>query len=120
MSYKLFLDDERFPVDCEYFLGFRSTPIYTENDWVIVRNFTEFVEVIYRKWMTVKETPSLISFDHDLAQEKTGKDCANWLVDFCIENQMNLPNWLVHSRNPVGAENINSILEQYKKFINSK
>jgi hypothetical protein len=48
-------------------------------------------------------------------EEKTGYDCAKWLVDYCIDNQANLPDYLVHSANPIGKKNIESYLENFKK-----
>ncbi len=107
MSYKLYLDDIRTPDD--------------HKKWVIARNYDEFVAIIKEKG-----TPDYISFDHDLAdehyggdysKEKTGMDCAKWLIqeDIVVEN------FNVHSANPVGAENIRSLLNnwiQFKKYNN--
>jgi len=47
--------------------------------------------------------------------EKTGYDSAKWLVDFCINNNLELPNYLCHSQNPVGKENILKYLDNYIK-----
>jgi hypothetical protein len=46
MAYKLFIDDERFPVT---------------DDWVIVRSSKEAIDHVLAHGM-----PSEISFDHDL------------------------------------------------------
>ena len=71
----------------------------------------------------VKENgiPPFISFDHDLASihydpstwtegfeysEKTGLDCAKYLIDYCRDRGLKLPEVKVHSMNPVGRENI--------------
>jgi hypothetical protein len=48
--------------------------------------------------------------------EKTGMDCAKWLVDYCIDNKKELPDYVVHSMNPAGRENIKSLLDQFKEF----
>lgn len=48
--------------------------------------------------------------------EKTGLHCAKYLVDECINHNYKLPPFLVHSMNPVGKENILSLLNQFKKF----
>lgn len=58
MSYNLFLDDIRNPSDCIHYM---YTPIYTSVDWVIVRNYNEFVKTIEEKGL-----PEIVSFDHDL------------------------------------------------------
>ena len=82
----------------------------------------------------------MISFDHDLAlehyrpsmynpdnhysnyyndgtfKEKTGYDCAKWLIDFIINNKIKvLPTIMVHSMNPVGKENIVSLFKSFNK-----
>jgi hypothetical protein len=135
---KLFLDDMRMPEDCKNFvkrLG-SSTLYFKDNvDWDIVRTYNQFVE-----WIEKNGLPELISFDHDLADEhiqyyfgngghknpptykdepefmeKTGMSCAKWLVDYCIDNKKTLPNFLVHSANPYGRENIKGLLESFKK-----
>lgn len=84
--------------------------------------------------------PDAICFDHDLGdcveldarerglskkearklkqQEKTGMDCAKWLVDYCIDNKLKLPKWNVQSANPCGKENIISLLKSFEKHQN--
>lgn len=106
---KLFLDDTR------------NSP---DNDWDVVRSYDEFVEYI-----ETNGVPEIISFDHDLGEEhyrhylnscysgcdipydqfeeKTGYDCAKWLV----EVYKRLPEFYrVHSMNPVGALNIKFVM----------
>ena len=48
--------------------------------------------------------------------EKTGYECAKWLVDYCIKNYYDLPGFIVHSMNPVGKMNIELYLNNFKKF----
>ena len=122
---KLFLDDERIPVDCAKYMSYRGVDcrIYHE-EWQIVRNYKEFVA-----WITNHGLPEIISFDHDLADvrynpataqtivvhhEKTGMDCAKWLVDYCLDNEKKLPSFIVHSANPAGYDNIKGLLENFK------
>ncbi len=125
--YNLFLDDIRQPWEAgNYMLPVDVRKFYRLYDWVIVRNYKEFVETI-----TEKGLPDLVSFDHDLAdihydpttwtesfsyEEETGYDCAKWMVNYCMENHLPMPNYLVHSMNPTGAENILRYLNNYKKF----
>lgn len=95
MTYKLFLDDLRNP---------------KSNDWVVVRSYDEFVECI-----KINGCPSHISFDHDLGEGKTGYDAAKFLVELdldtkCIPNNFNFN---VHSANPIGAKNIEMLLDNY-------
>lgn len=129
MSYKLFLDDERIPAKVTWV----ELPL---GPWVVVRNYQEFVDVITRDGL-----PEFITFDHDLAdehypfnkpgmgpkqgdkidydkyKEKTGFDCAKWLVDYCIDNDRNLPKYAIHSKNTVGAENIRGLFENFLNFL---
>jgi len=112
MMLKLYLDDVRTPVD---------------NTWVIVRNYDEFVNTIEKYGIHKFE---LISLDHDLAdehyrpsmydtdghysnyytdgtfKEKTGYDCALFLVNYCLDKKLLLPQVYTHSFNPVGVQNI--------------
>lgn len=48
--------------------------------------------------------------------DKTGYDCAKWLVDKCINERLRLPECFVHSMNPVGSQNIKNVLNDYGKF----
>jgi hypothetical protein len=48
--------------------------------------------------------------------EKTGYDCAKWLVEYCIEKDLDLPTYYIHSMNPAGGNNIKKFLDRYKKF----
>lgn len=131
---KLFLDDYRWPDHCAKYMHTRigaENIIYTDPDWEIVRNYNQFVD-----WINRNGLPNIISFDHDLAgahyteeyqdsrvimkysestSEKTGYHAAKWLIDYCIEKSKSLPKYFVHSMNPVGAENITKLLENFKK-----
>lgn len=129
----LWLDDARNPfIDLE-----GKVPKVKDSilEWVL--SYEQFVQ-----WIEKYGLPDIISFDHDLAdehytpeyfwsnyeenkkyqewrsetyQEKTGMDCAKWLVDYCIDNDKELPEFYVHSANPVGADNIKGILNNYIK-----
>lgn len=124
--YRLFLDDIRTPAST---FSYINNPIYKEK-WVIVRSYDEFVSYISENGM-----PSLISFDHDLADmhyimtdmitdddydimtEKTGYHCAKWLIGYCMDNQVSPPDYLIHSMNPIGTTNIRYLIENYKRFL---
>lgn len=119
MSYKLFLDDVRFPRNCIYYMESKlgDTTIYKEK-FVIARSYYEFIQNLEEKGV-----PEFISFDHDLGynedinEEKTGYDCAKYLVDYCLKNNIKVPDYVVHSMNPVGERNIIEYIENYKKNI---
>lgn len=90
-------------------------PIYDELEWEIVRYYKEFVEIIQKCGL-----PETISFDHDLGDDKTGFDCAKWLINYCIDNKKELPaDIFIHSMNTAGSLNILSLFNTYFKSINS-
>lgn len=105
MRWKLFLDDERYPIG---------------NDWTIARNYNDAVW-----YVTNYGLPYHISFDHDLAydhyvigkpHEYTGYDFAKWLVNYIMDNDLTLPegfSFFVHSQNPIGAKNIQSLMDKF-------
>lgn len=115
MSYRLFLDDVRNPEEVKW-VRLPSGP------WTVIRNYEDFVRVVQNRGM-----PEYISFDHDLADvhyqnperenfvEKTGLDCAKWLVEHCSTFGYGLPEYSVHSMNPVGAERIRLLLQSFKQ-----
>lgn len=101
-NYSIFLDDERFPADLD------------KHKYVIARNYADFTYYII-EW----GIPEFISFDHDLGEEKNGYHCAKYLIDRMLDREY--PEkiyYQIHSQNPVGAENIKSILENWNKQIN--
>lgn len=96
--------------------------------WEIVRTYEDFVD-----WISENGLPDMVSFDHDLAdvsynpkttaqsfnyREKTGYDAAKWLCEYCWTNGLPIPDWNVHSANPVGRDNIISILTTFEKKLN--
>ena len=118
----LYLDDVRIP---------------TEGEWEVVRNYDEFVAHIKLNGL---ENYEVISLDHDLGEsamieyytntkpnfeldykrieEKTGYDCAKWLVSESIAKSIPLPQIYVHSANPIGSANIIGYINNY--FRNQK
>ena len=60
--------------------------------------------------------PDVIWLDHDLGKDKSGKDCASFLVDYCLDHALKLPDYHSQSQNPVGKENIVKLFESYNKF----
>lgn len=60
-----------------------------------VRNLEEFQEYI-----TTNGMPDLVSFDHDLgAGLAKGSECAKWLRKYCVDNNIPLPKYYIHSAN---------------------
>lgn len=127
----IYLDDVRIP---------------KKSEWTLVRNYQEFVAVIKEHGL---ENIDTISLDHDLGpiavseyfnnvspnyvldynnliDEKTGYDCAKWIVDYYYDNQeiqmsrsdkkkagIIFPKILTHSANPIGSANIMGYINNF-------
>lgn len=119
---KIYLDDVRIPL---------------ENDWITVKSYDEFTSKINEIGLN---QISLISLDHDLGdeamteyytnvknnfkldygniKEKTGYDCAKFLVEVSLDTGHTLPPINVHSANPIGSANIIGYINNYLKNCN--
>jgi hypothetical protein len=116
---QLYLDDIRTP---------------NNDDWCVVRNYDELVSHIRLNGLDKYE---VISLDHDLGDtaqeeyynnvspnyqldynnilEKTGLDCAKWLVAESMNSKIPLPQIYTHSANPIGSANIMGYVNNYLK-----
>ena len=114
----IYLDDIRTPTVSEF--------------WTVVRNYDEFVAKVTEVGL---ENVRLISLDHDLGptaikewhsnvyhnyslnydniQEKTGYDCAKWLVERWMEGEP-VVEVVTHSANAIGSANIMGYINNYK------
>jgi hypothetical protein len=135
----LFLDDERKPGDvtwCEL----------PNAKYVVVRNFDEFVRHVltfgipkfvafdhdladfhYKAALHDAQQNSKMKLlfevadeivDIDYGPEKTGYDCAKWLVDFCEDRGLKFPDYTIHSLNPIGKLRISNYIDNAKKHLN--
>lgn len=129
MKTLLWLDDYRDPMKDSWLV---FSPISQPFNVIWVKSYVEFVN-----WIKKEGLPDAICFDHDLGEdqheirvkagmnkklsrkhkqlEKTGHDCAKWLVNYCLDHKKKLPLYNIQSANPVGKENIRSLLEQFKR-----
>lgn len=140
MKKLLWLDDVRDPfeqISEEGGSWLVFSPLEKPFETIWVKTYDEFVDYI-----TLNGLPDGICFDHDLGKDialaniksgmskreakkirrnstKTGKDCANWLVDYCIDNNQELPLYNIQSANPIGKENIDGLLKNYLKYCNN-
>ena len=116
----LWLDDYRNPNEWMDYVKM-VCPIMVKEPCVIVwvKSYDEFVEYI-----TNRGLPDVIGFDHDLADEgsseKTGYDAAKFLVNYCLENNTDLPEFGSQSANPAGRENILNLLNNFKRYVQRK
>lgn len=129
----LFLDDIRVPEDVTWITIGNSKAHHESRGapWEIVRSFPEAV-----KWVQDNGFPDIVSFDHDLGyahchkteseivvitdstEEKSGYDFAKWLIEYDQDTDLMPENFkfTVHSMNPVGAANIQNLLDNYLKY----
>ncbi len=119
MKYSIYLDDIRVPND---------------PSWILCKNYEEFVKTVSEIGL---ENIDTISLDHDLGDsameeyfnnvsknyilnydnihEKTGYDCAKWLVDLSIDTGIKIPKVYTHSANPIGSANIMGYINNFLK-----
>lgn len=140
MTYHLFLDDERLPGDVTWVrlpnVPWQLVRNYDEFvETVLEHGLPEFVTFDhdladahyaamleenessgpFKFWMPGDEENPGMNLSFDYGTEKTGYDCAKWLVEHCMDNGLKYPAYEVHSMNPVGAERIRSYIENAKK-----
>ena len=117
MKSRIYLDDIRTPV---------------EDNWIVVRDYNEFVKKVIE--IGIKNI-DFISLDHDLGDtamaewhknvyhnytlnydnitEKTGYDCAKWLVEQWMDGQP-IVDVYTHSANAIGSANIMGYINNYR------
>lgn len=114
---KIYLDDIRTPI---------------EEGWTVVRNYEDFISTVMYHGL---ENIEIITLDHDLGdsamkewhtnvyhnykldynniEEKTGYDCAKWLVNQWMDGQP-LVDVYTHSANAIGSANICGYINNYR------
>jgi len=99
MTYRLFIDDERDPVN---------------NLWLIARSSYDAMNAFL-----VFGMPLEIAFDHDLGEDDTSMVYVKWLYDRIVDDGARFPEgftYSVHSQNPVGAANIKSLMDSLIEY----
>lgn len=122
----IFLDDERHITDVTWV----EYPTYWSRE--TCRTYDEFKKKVVERLNLSGHPKDTInyhdfSFDHDIqcfdstGNEKTGYDCVKWLCEYLMDNgcDMNRLSYVVHSKNPVGVENITKYIENCKSFQNA-
>ena len=139
---RIYLDDVRTPISSV------NEWIDEDLDWIVVRSYDEFVAKVKEVGL---ENILMISLDHDLGDtamkeyfenvspnytldysnihEKTGYDCAKWIVDHYYDNYVTqesrsekkqsgiiFPSVYTHSANPIGSANIMGYINNF--FMN--
>jgi hypothetical protein len=118
---KVFLDDIRVPKMSHNETRGLGMQYSNTKDWVIIRDYFDFIDFVKNNFDKI----DLISFDHDLAcykdgQEFTGKNAVDYLINFCLDNDKQFPDWYAHTDNTTGRKNINSTNLNYLNRIEGK
>lgn len=133
MSTLLWLDDYRNPFDLEAnWLVFSPFELLEGDEVIWVKSYNEF-----RKYIENWGVPDGVCFDHDLHDEHygilqqnwknyyerekdfdkyTGYEAAIFLTEYCFSHNTPLSQWNCQSANAVGKENINSVMNNFKKY----
>jgi hypothetical protein len=115
---RVFLDDIRTP-DMAHKSGKGLGPDYSDkNKWVIARDYFQFIDIVNKHFDEIE----LVSFDHDLGCVKddieyTGKTAADYLINFCLDNDKKFPDWYAHTDNTSGRQNIIGAILNYLKNV---
>lgn len=127
----LWLDDQRDPFSNDWsdWLS-KYSPIRDSYFIVWVKNYNAFVDYVKSQGL-----PGAICLDRDLGEDvakekvkngvskrqarkqkketKSGMDCAKWLVEYCLDNDLELPPYRIQSANPAGRDNIDGLLKSF-------
>ena len=95
MTYRLFIDDTRDPPD---------------DTWVVCRTCSEAQAAIVDLGR-----PAFMSLDHDLGGTETVMEFLRWYAHNHYET--GVPDYQVHSANPVGQLNIVAFLESWQRSL---
>lgn len=101
-EWKLFLDDVRNPKG---------------NGYIVARTVEEAKQLFKKKGF-----PSHMSLDHDLGEDKkgnllpTGYDFVKWITKEYQDKKLPEFTFNIHSANPVGVDNMKSLLNNFIKF----
>lgn len=130
----IFLDDKRVTTESHNDKRGMGVNFGKSKEWVYARDYKSFCDLLVDNFDDVE----LISFDHDIGswediighdgelvtEERTGKDAAEFLINYCMDHGKKLPFWFVHSDNTGGNKNIRSLLINYmfrvEKSLNSQ
>lgn len=106
MKTLLWVDDTRNPMEDDWM---NFSPIGRNCKVIWAQSYQEAIDFLEKEW------PDAICLDHDLGEEKSGYDIAKYIVDRCIDEGKKLPEFASQSANPVGRENIITLLSNYKR-----
>lgn len=98
MTWNLYIDDLRTPP--------------ADRDWLVCRSSQEALNRIMDIGM-----PSFVSFDHDLGEDDTTMVFLRRLVNEVWDGKTAIPDYQIHSANPVGSLNIHSFMDSWRRSM---
>lgn len=137
MKKLIWLDDLRNPTEKDWVNWLiQYAPIEHPFEVVWVKSYEQFID-----WIKKNGLPAGICFDHDLGSDiahekvkkgmskrqarkekkgtKSGMDVAKFLVEYCLDNNLQMPPYGIQSANPAGKENIDGLLKSFNKHYES-
>jgi len=110
MTYRLFIDDERFPVE-------------DGKIWLCARSSNDAILLSYNLG-----APKFISFDHDLGGTDTSIVYIDWMINRTLDlieldidpGLIRFPkDYVVHSQNPIGEANIHGKMKHFIHYLDN-
>ena len=86
--------------------------------WILARTSDQAIDIIKHSGM-----PDVISFDHDLGGDDTAMNVVYFIINSWLDKTLEIPKnfeYLVHSANPVGAENIRGAMDRFLQEIRNE
>lgn len=113
---RIYLDDKRQPAESA-----KKHGVFYLEHFNIVRNIRDFQTEVRAFF------PDVVSLDHDLtyahydgdySDKQTGYDALVWLLDYCDENGLAVPEIRLHTANEEGEERMRTYLNTFKIMRN--
>jgi hypothetical protein len=80
--------------------------------WVVARSTEEAKKLVLDRGM-----PEVMSLDHDLGDQDRAMDFLTWLANEYWDGTQPIPMVIVHSANPIEAENLRSFADSWKRSV---
>lgn len=107
----LWLDDKRDPNPRDKWLKDWAKEYYFGGEIHWVKTYAQFTQ-----WIEENGFPDKIAFDNDLGEELEGYDCAKWIKEYCLDNDVKFTSeWVIQSSNVCAPDNINTTLNNLVK-----
>lgn len=118
-TYYVWLDDLRDPKEPQYEQSIARNCEYVKCGSIVIAWLKSYDE--FESFIRNEGVPAAVDFDHDLGIgpdgiEMNGNDCAKFLLNYCLDNNEAAPEYFIHSANPIGSQNIQSLFDTFNKI----